>query len=247
MRSATASRQNTIVLMGLDGSGKSTQAELLWQRASARGEPWVSLHHSSTKVPGVAGLKRRFHREAIHALKRRRAHVEAGDEGQAPAGGGTALSWMISAFIVFGSFSKAVWYRWRYRASGRIMDRCLLDDIIKVHWRFGCRLPAAGVVLRLAPRPDVVIVLEGDPAITFGRKKAANCSFQEYLRKSDLLETWLQEAARSGWRIRRVGIDGRGVADVHQAVLHALDRSDEGVTDRASDLDRPGRLPRRIF
>jgi thymidylate kinase len=223
-------RARSIAFMGLDGSGKSAQATLLWQRASARGEPWVMVHHSSTKLPGLAGLKQRIHRPMIELLKRRRVHINVTDQTSEVSGGGTALSWITSAYLIIGSFLKAVWYRWRFiLAAGVVSDRCWLDDVVKAHWRFGCRLPAAGLILRVAPKPDVIIVLTGDPATTYRRKKDQNCTYAEYLRKKEILNIWLTDAARRGWNIQAITIDGKPVADVHQTVIGISSRTFHAV------------------
>jgi thymidylate kinase len=217
----------TVAFMGLDGSGKSTQAELLVRRVSARGERCMLIHHSSTKVPGIAELKRRCHGRAIRVLKRQQVHVVSHDHEEARPSGGTALSWIISAYILSGSFLKAVWYRWRSGGVNVIFDRCFLDDVVKAHWRFGCRLPAADVMLRLVPRPDLLIVLDGSPAVTYERKKSRNCTYDEYLRKKVVFDEWLERSVANAWRVRTIDINGKQIADVHEAIVAVLDGHDE--------------------
>jgi thymidylate kinase len=234
----------TVAFMGLDGSGKSTQADLLGRYVSARGGHWVTVHHSSTKVPGAAILKRRFHSRAIRILKRQGAHVQSGGTDRQQPGGGNALSWIISAYLVCGSFCKALWYRWRFQTAGVILDRCLLDDLIKVEWRFGCRAPAANRLLQLAPKPDLVIVLDGDPATTFERKKAKNCSYPEYLRKKAILQSWLHAAEDRGWTIRTVTITGKQIEEVHEMVLNTLFEPAGRGSELELRMDPDGHGPR---
>jgi thymidylate kinase len=242
-------RRRTVAFMGLDGTGKSTQAQLLWEHASAVGKRWAIVHHSSTKLPVLAGLKQHFHRRVIELLKRRRVHVAMnGHDTRGHAvvareppvyGGGTALSWIISVYLVLGSLMKAVWYRWRFlRVTGLIFDRCFVDDLVKAQWRFGCRFPGAGILLRIAPKPNIVLVLTGEPQTTYGRKKDQNCTYGEYLRKKEILDRWLTEAAARGWNVQPVIVDGRSVADVHRTVVDIL----AVRYGRCSDVDpRSGR------
>ena len=211
-------RSLTVAFMGLDGTGKSTQAELLQESALARSLKPKRIHHASTTVPGIRALKLRYHAAAIRLLKRRRVHVNS-EEGRSPdSGGGTGLGSAISAYLLGGSFVKSVWYRRRYGARLLILDRCFLDDVVKVRWRFGQKSRLIGSLMRKAPRPDVVVVFESDPSVAYERKKIKNCTYAEYLEKGKVLELTLKEAAECGWLIRRVDIDGRSAEEVHKRV-----------------------------
>jgi len=210
----------TVALMGLDGTGKSTQAEALERSERASGRRVTRIHHASTKTPIVGLLKRRYHSRLIALLKRQGSHVQWTEaDPQAASRSGGAVGALIGSYLLAGSFLKTLWYRGRYRRRTVVLDRCLLDDIVKVRWRFGVMARLGNLLMRFAPRPDVVVVFAGDPEVTFERKKTRNCSYAEYLAKGEVLSAVLREAAGAGWRIVDVSIDGKSPAEVHERVL----------------------------
>jgi len=212
----------TVAFMGLDGTGKSTQAELLQGSSWTRQLRPQRIHHASTTVPGLRALKLRYHAAAIRLLKSRRVHVEIEDRPESRSGGGTSLGSAISTYFLVGSYVKSVWYRRRYGKRLLILDRCFLDDVVKVRWRFGVKSELVGKLMRRAPKPDLVLVFESDPAVGYERKKSKNSTYEEYLQKGKVLDSTLSEAAEYGWEIRRVDIDGRNAEEVHEVVSAIL-------------------------
>lgn len=215
----------TVAFMGLDGTGKSTQAQLLqgWKGAGSRRV--VRIHHASTKVPGLGALKRRYHARLIAVLKRRGSHVDwdEGSDATGP-GRGVRLGSLIGGYLLLGSYLKSIWYRGRYRKHTVILDRCLLDDVVKARWRFGQPAARGRWLLRTAHRPDLVILFEGDPEVCFRRKKVRNCTFREYLGKGNVLSTVIQEAVEAGWTVRSVPIQDLDPQEVHQLVVRIFAR-----------------------
>ena len=192
--------------MGLDGTGKSTQARYLEEAFRERGDRVIVIHHASTKVPGLAGAKRRFHGRVVKALKKRGAHADWKDGVPTVSKRGRLLSTPLSWWLLCGSLFKSWWYHSRYKGVTTILDRCFLDDVVKVRWRLNQGWTLARALLRVVPRPNLVIVLEGDPMVTYRRKKEANCSYTEYVAKGGMLDQVLDEARRQGWRVERVEI-----------------------------------------
>lgn len=220
LREGRSQESITVALMGLDGTGKSTQAEALERSERASGRRVTRIHHASTKTPIVASLKRRYHSRLVALLKRQGSHVQWSDaEPRTGSPSGDLVGVLIGSYLLAGSFLKSLWYRGRYRRGTVVLDRCLLDDIVKVRWRFGALAGLGSWLMRFAPRPDVVVVFAGEPAVTFERKKTRNCSYAEYLGKREVLSAVLSEAAGAGWRIVDVSIDGKGPEEVHDRVL----------------------------
>ena len=219
-REGGSQKSLTVALMGLDGTGKSTQAEALERSERASGRRVIRIHHASTRTPVIGALKRRYHSRLIALLKRRGSHVQWTEgKKESLSGGGGPVGWLIGSYLLAGSFLKSLWYKGRYPRRTVVLDRCLLDDIVKVRWRFGTMVWFGNWLMRFAPRPDLVVVFAGDPEVTFNRKKTRNCSYAEYLGKREVLSAVLREAARAGWRIVDVSIDGKGPEAVHGRVL----------------------------
>jgi thymidylate kinase len=211
-----------IAFMGLDGAGKSTQAALFETCEIERGGVPVRIHHGSTMVPGLRQLKYRYHGAAIRWLHRRGGREE-GSTTHRLAGQAVGRGWYVMVlYFLLGSLTKSLWFSWRHRRRVTILDRCFLDDVVKVRWRLGDRSRLSNWLIRLTPMPDLVIVLEADPSITFERKKAVTCTYAEYLAKRTVLQQVLNEATQCGWKIHRIPIDGLSVGEVHNRVLSIL-------------------------
>ena len=218
----TAHDSVTVAFMGLDGVGKSTQSEALESEWEARGRRPVRVHHASTKVPGVRALKQRYHGAAVRILGRRRAGAGRLERDDQRLRGGGAVAWVVSMYFLFGSFIKSLWYPWRTAGRPLILDRCFLDDVVKVRWRLGIDTRLSRILMRTIPKPTVIVVLEGEPAQTFQRKKAPTCTFEQYLEKRRVLEFTLQEAVGVGWVVERVEIDGRNPQEVFLEVTRVI-------------------------
>jgi broad-specificity NMP kinase len=232
----------TVAFMGLDGVGKSTQCEALEAELAARGRRPVRVHHASTKVPILRALKQRYHRAAVRVLGHDRAHAQEMEGNGQRLGSGGAVAWIVSMYFLVGSFLKSIWYPWRAGGRPLILDRCFLDDVVKVRWRLAVDTRVSGVLMRVVPKPTVVVVLEGDPAQTFQRKKAPTCTFEQYLEKRRILEFTLQEATDVGWVVERVGIHGRDAEAVFREVIRLLEERSLAPEGRSpGDDSGPGR------
>ena len=129
----------------------------------------------------------------------------------------------MSMYFLVGSSLKSRWYPWRSGGKPLILDRCFLDDVVKVRWRLGIDTVLSRILMQAIPKPTVVLVLEGEPAQTFQRKKAPTCTFDQYLEKRRILELTLQEAVGTGWFVERIGIDGRDAESVFTEIIGVLE------------------------
>jgi dTMP kinase len=176
-------KRKLLVLMGLDGSGKTTQAELLAEQLTAQGTPAEVVWMRGESYLTVPILK------IGKALLRAPRETKRGDGVHA---GGDYEKYVSSKQSLFkNSLLRAVWrtltvfdlylsVRFAFRKLARktrviILDRYVYDTFIDIDSAFGAggseldRLLGSSL-LRWFPRPEKVILIEISPGEAMKRK-----------------------------------------------------------------------------
>jgi hypothetical protein len=151
-----------LVLMGLDGSGKSTQASNLKEFLDASGWRTVVIHHCTPLSESVRFVKGYFRERLLARLKHIGAHKEytkAPEESSRRSG--QFLGRLISLYIIFNGFLKSWYHFYRYKNEGFIYDRCFLDDMVKAYWRFGGGWGLGCFLLQYIPKPNRRSLMQG--------------------------------------------------------------------------------------
>lgn len=201
-----------VVLLGVDGTGKSTQARLLADEAEERGidaiavwsrwKPFVlrPLMAVGKRVSAGAADSRAGAYEQHLSFKRRVFRL-----------GVVRRAWEWLA-----SFDYGVQTIPRIVAAGRaaelvIADRYYQDALVDMGANYGTQPPRARGLFRLFPHPDHVIVLDAPEEVAFDRKH--DVPSIDYLRQRRPL--YLELAKRHGWSV----VDAtQSAEDVHAEV-----------------------------
>jgi thymidylate kinase len=149
----------TVIIVGPDGTGKSTLAELLGETSSRL----FRRHHHVHWRPGLI--------PRLGAIARREMADASDPHGQAPHGPvvslGVALYYWFD-FLVGGLITQG-YYRTRTRLV--ICERGWWDVIVDpIRYRLRIHPAILTVLGRLLPRPDIVFVLAATPEILMARK-----------------------------------------------------------------------------
>lgn len=217
-------RPSFVVLVGLDGTGKSTQAERLRAWLAGEGLRPTVVHHGSPLSGSVRKAKARLHQPLIARFKQRGIHRDhaAGARAGRRAPDAAAAGAIATAFITAG-FLKSWYHRARHRSRTLVYDRSFLDDIVKAEWRFASGWALGSRLLRFVPKPDVVIRFVLDPAIAYSRKKARTCEPHELVAKAVELDRVIALARQRGWKVVDIDIDGRSPDEVFERVRRVID------------------------
>lgn len=227
-----------VAVEGIDGSGKSLLARLLAERLSARGHEVTLIEKHSLALPADFAGRR---------MAELRGILWPGE----PEPSADALGTEFYLFLL------AAWFAGLDRMIGASRERqILIADgshyrvIAKAHLRGGLDIGWLEGLFARAPQPDVVLLLDIDPALAWRRRPAfkateigrwdgqasppdvAFCSYQGRVR--ELLLTF---ARRHGWLV--IGQDAATgpeatVADA-EALLGAHLRQVEALTPSRSD------------
>jgi dTMP kinase len=205
-----------VVLLGVDGTGKSTQAHLLTIDAATRGvravavwsrwKPFIVRPFMATarRVSAASAAAGTNSYERQMTFKRRVFR----------------LAFVRHLWQWVASFDHGVQTIPRIVRAGRnanlvIADRYYHDALVDMGANFGSSAPAPRGFFRLFPKPDCVIVLDAPEAVVFKRKD--DVPSIDYLRQRRPL--YLQLARAHGWPI----VDATRPPDqVHEDVSHIV-------------------------
>lgn len=209
-----------IVIEGLDGSGKATQSNLLYEKLLAEGKPVRKVSFPDYESDSSALVKMYL----------------AGDFGKDP---GDVNAYAASSFFAVDRFAsyKSDWGRF-YEGGGIVIaDRYTTSNAIHqcskllreewdgfINWLFDFEFNLMGI-----PAPDKVIYLQVDPKVS---QKLMSIRYQGDESKKDIHESNLEYLAKSreaaqycadklGWATVKCD-DGdamRSIAQIHQDIL----------------------------
>jgi thymidylate kinase len=170
-----------VALSGLDGSGKSTQAEALQEALQTLGHPTVIVWSTLGSNPILESIARPIRRllNGGRLDARRPSHdlgwdAETGDRStmlrrRNPVIG-TAWATVVVLLHVMGRWRLVL----RHLVGGRVVicDRWTLDSLVHLRYAYGddVRTSLPGAILRkLSPRPAFAYLIEVPPEVAFER------------------------------------------------------------------------------
>ena len=209
-----------IVIEGLDGSGKATQSNLLYEKLVAEGKPVRKVSFPAYESDSSALVKMYL----------------AGDFGKDPS---DVNAYAASTFFAVDRFAsyKQSWGKFYEEGGIVIADRYTTSNAIHqcsklpreewdgyVEWLFDFEFKLMGI-----PAPDKVIYLKVDPAVS---QKLMTKRYQGDERKKDIHESNLAYLEKSrqaaqycadklGWETIQCddGENMRSIEQIHEAVL----------------------------
>ncbi len=198
-----------IAILGVDGAGKSTIIDAIKQPLDdATHNATIVQHLRPTLLPPLARLRGKKAIDNGPVIK---------PHGSAPSG---ALGSLFRLVYLTGDYMLGYWFKTRPQIAKRpaiyLFDRYAYDMAIDPH-RFRIALPSKLIrwFTRLAPKPDLIFCLYGNPDVIAARKR--ELPLEEVVRQVDAL----REFAANEPRTVLISTEGR-VEQVRDQVLEAI-------------------------
>jgi thymidylate kinase len=223
-----------VAMSGLDGSGKSSQAEALRRTLDSLGYDatvvWSRLAYNPTLNLVATPVKR-----ALLLVRGESKRARTANAGEAQAAGkelrreSSVLTWawaVVVAMLNGATHRRIVGYHLK-RGRAVICDRYVLDSAVHLRYRYGperpFRLPRA-IVKALSPKPAAAFYLDVEARVALERKKE-QYDIDQLTLQADL---YREEAGRMG--VKR--LDGSNTTDrlcreIATAVWSAIAATDE--------------------
>jgi len=185
-------RAVVIVFLGIHGSGKTTQGQLLCQALRKQGLRAEYVH----QLAGQGGPERWAERLAVQPLLAGLKRLLAGEPGLRPDEGHQLDSQILRRAAATGAAARGVWQTWlrlvRSEAAVLIFDRYAYDSLIRARWWYGVSPVCETLFLRLVPLPDALIYLEADPQQAWRRHKGQEWSLEQMVWQKQVYQDWLK-------------------------------------------------------
>lgn len=202
----------TVAFTGQDGTGKSTQIGLLRERLVGRGLSCVVVHQYAPAGAVARGIAP-WAKAVANRWMRRNA-----DPSKSTASGGGALGELAAiASLVAGRRRARSNLRLSAGHDVLLLDRCFLDEIVRVAYKFGAGEERGFAMLSSMPRPDLAFALSVDARTGWERKKTRELSLEEYRGKLEAIRRVIGRAG-DGWSIVELAVDGRGIEEVSTSI-----------------------------
>lgn len=164
-----------VVFTGIDGSGKTTQAELLRDALLEEGIDAQYEHLTGPNLKSLQILK--SHVAESFLDKEEKVQLNSNDnksESMKP----------IGLFFLY----RGIWQSWynvvsNWNADVVILDRYLYDDLVRVHWKYAYAENRLSKLTSLVPEPDIIFRLDVKPEIGQNRESGRVKPLEIYEQK----------------------------------------------------------------
>jgi len=182
-----------IVLTGIDGSGKTTQSQLLKDYLDNNTRvAFVQQFSSETKVGEYLISK---YANTLIACERDVA--KDCFQGESDNKSRSIRKYFLKFFAEFRVIITGLFHTWikilrNYNSDIIIFDRYYFDDINKVIWLYNTSLNVERIAYKLVPSPNIVIYLNTSPKIAWQREQDCNTTLEQHICKKDVYDNWFK-------------------------------------------------------
>lgn len=217
-----------VAFIGLDGSGKTTQSTLFAEKRKAEGIDAVYDHQFRFNSNGAMNLKAKLRPILLLAQG---AVCQEGTVAMAPNADDAAKRGKFRQTIqkillipplVFSVLFLGLFRTWNKRRKNRhrkllVLDRYFFDELVRIEWKLGLRLPFRNLLLRLSPQPDLVVYFDIPGEVSWQRMDPQDSSQDAMRRKESIYKEWLPLIAKR-MPLRQIIITKKSVEEVQEQV-----------------------------
>jgi len=200
-----------IVMTGIDGSGKTTQAKLLVDRLREEGVDVTYEHSIGPNFRAVRWLKDRV---AQRTLEKEDEMVDESNSGSPRR--------MLGLFFLW----RGIWQAWVNKLSHLgtdvvVLDRYLYDDLVRVMWKYEYPSRYIAPLARIVPSPSLVFCLETPAQVAWKRESDGQTTEEEHVRKKKCYDTVIN-TVETRRPVCRVDTHNLNVQESHDRIFYRL-------------------------
>ncbi|ELY61123.1 dTMP kinase [Natronolimnohabitans innermongolicus] len=205
-----------VVFTGVDGSGKTTQAERLRDALRERG---IDARYEHLTGPNLS-VTRKLKDRVGEAFLDREDEVQLSDGGrESSKSGGSKTFQPMGLFFLY----RGTWQSWYNVVANRdadviILDRYLYDDLVRVNWKYRYNADWLAKLRRLVPDPDLVFWLDTRPDVAWERESDGRTTLEQHERKKACVDAICRRVLSNSTTVP-IDTSEQSIEDVHSEVL----------------------------
>jgi thymidylate kinase len=191
-----------IAFIGLDGSGKTTQAELFVEYLKSRGLTAVYDHQfrfNSRRSSRLKMLLRPWLHYVLGYLAAEGTALLTPNSDDAASRGPIRRAVTkyilrppaVTILFVLGLFRHRAKIKRRKAGSVIVFDRYFYDEIIRLEWKFDLSLPLPSMLLRSTEHPSVIFYLHAPADLCWERMEPKDSSKMAMSKKQMIYQKWI--------------------------------------------------------
>ncbi len=209
-----------VVFTGVDGSGKTTQAEFLRDALCERG---IDARYEHLTGPNLSVTQKIKDRVGEAFLDR---EDKAQLSNNSPEKENSSSS--LKTFQPMGLFFlyRGTWQSWYNIVTNRdadiiILDRYLYDDLVRVNWKYRYDADGLAKLKHLVPDPDLVFWLDARPDIAWERESGGRTTPTQHQEKRECVELICQRVLSDEATVT-IDTSEQSIEDVSSQVLSEI-------------------------
>ncbi len=180
-----------IVITGIDGSGKSTQAHLLKKYLEEIGAKVEITHQFAPETL--------FGRILLSRIGTNLMQLEKNTSKLSNPS--NTLLRLITFFAKIEILLMGIFHTWVKILKNRknefiIFDRYFYDNIIKVRWMYGLSNKIRELLEKIVPKPYILFYLDVPAEIAWEREKNGSTTLEQHIKKKNIYDEWFREASK---------------------------------------------------
>jgi thymidylate kinase len=219
-----------IVITGVDGSGKTTQAQLLVNYFGQKGiSVGFAQQFDSETVFGKLILKKAGH----SLIKLERSVSDESYFNSDNLKGGSSPKTLLKILAKIRIILTGLYHTWVKIFKNRkmailIFDRYFYDDLNKAKWMYNISKRIEKLAIKFVPKPAFVFYLDVPVEIAWNREIDSSTTLEQHIKKNEIYDEWFSNMCENHKNFYKICTD-KEVWQNHVEIINILKNEIEAI------------------
>jgi len=219
-----------IVITGIDGSGKTTQSEMLSHYIDKKGIKCSRVQQFACEFSLAKIFIGKFAKKLI-ALERK--YSDNPHFIQSEMSEPSLLKFLIKKIAEFRILSMSLFRTWNKILKNRnstiiIFDRYIYDDVNKSIWLYNTSPQKTSVLYALVPKPIAIFYLDLPAEIGWKREIDGDTTLIQHISKKEIYDSWFNMYKKT-LPIYKISTHDNDPSQVHSEIIKILEKTNNNL------------------